>query len=65
MIDDRTVLAIVPARGGSRHPLKNLHEVGSRSLFERLGNLVREAREINRAVLSTRIAHAARTQAST
>jgi CMP-N,N'-diacetyllegionaminic acid synthase len=54
MIDGRRVLVVVPARGGSRGiPLKNLREVGGRSLISRVGDVVREVPEIDRAVVST------------
>ena len=64
MIADRTVLAVVPARGGSKGiPLKNLRQVGGRSLVARVGDVVKEVPEIDRAVISTdhaEIANAAR-----
>jgi CMP-N,N'-diacetyllegionaminic acid synthase len=54
MIADRRVLAIVPARGGSKGiPLKNLREVGGRSLVARVGDVVRNVPEIDRVVVST------------
>ena len=54
MIAGRTVLAVVPARGGSKGiPLKNLREVGGRSLVARVGDVVKEVPEIDRAVVST------------
>lgn len=54
MISGRTVLAVVPARGGSKGiRLKNLREVGGRSLVARVGDVVREVAEIDRAVVST------------
>ena len=54
MIEGRRILAVVPARGGSRGiPLKNLREVGGRSLVARVGDVVRELPEIDRAVVST------------
>jgi CMP-N-acetylneuraminic acid synthetase len=54
MISGRTVLAVVPARGGSKGiRLKNLREVGGRSLVARVGDVVREVPEIDRAVVST------------
>jgi CMP-N,N'-diacetyllegionaminic acid synthase len=63
MIEGRRILVVVPARGGSRGiPLKNLREVGGRSLVSRVGDMVRELPEIDRAVVSTdheRIAQAA------
>jgi CMP-N-acetylneuraminic acid synthetase len=63
MIAGRRILAVVPARGGSKGiPLKNLREVGGRSLVARVGDVIRMVPEIDRAVVSTdheKIAHAA------
>ncbi|NJO53449.1 MAG: acylneuraminate cytidylyltransferase family protein [Bacteroidales bacterium] len=54
MISNRSVLAVVPARGGSKGiPLKNLRVVGGRPLVARVGDVVREVPEIDRAVVST------------
>lgn len=54
MIAGRTVLAVVPARGGSKGiPMKNLREVGGRSLVARVGDVLREISEVDRAVVST------------
>lgn len=54
VIDNLSVLAVVPARGGSKGiRLKNLREVGGRSLVARVGDVVREVPEIDRAVVST------------
>ena len=54
MIAGRSVLAVVPARGGSKGiPLKNLREVGGRSLVARVGDIVKQVPEIDRAVVST------------
>ncbi len=54
MLGDRRILAVVPARSGSKGiPLKNLREVGGRSLVARVGDVMREVFEIDRAVVST------------
>jgi CMP-N-acetylneuraminic acid synthetase len=54
MIGDYRVLAVVPARGGSKAiPRKNLREVGGRSLIARVGDVIRTVPEIDRAVVST------------
>jgi CMP-N-acetylneuraminic acid synthetase len=54
MIAGRRVLAIVPARGGSKGiRLKNLREVGGRSLVAIAGDVIRQVAEIDRAVVST------------
>jgi CMP-N-acetylneuraminic acid synthetase len=61
MIDGRQVLAVVPARGGSRGiKLKNLREVGGRSLVSRAGDVVSQIAEIDRAIVSTDHADIAR-----
>jgi CMP-N-acetylneuraminic acid synthetase len=54
MIDGRSVLAIVPARGGSKGiPRKNLRMVGGRPLVARAADVARSVPEIDRAVVST------------
>ncbi len=54
MIASRRILTVVPARGGSKGiPLKNLRGVGGRSLVARVGDVVRQVPEIDRAVVST------------
>jgi CMP-N-acetylneuraminic acid synthetase len=54
MIDGRTILVVVPARGGSKGiPLKNLRQVAGRSLIAHVGAVIRELPEIDRAVVST------------
>jgi CMP-N-acetylneuraminic acid synthetase len=61
VIADRRVLAVVPARGGSKGiPLKNLRTVGGRSLVALAGDVVRQVPEIDRAVVSTDHAEIAR-----
>jgi len=54
MIEGLNVLAVVPARGGSKGiRLKNLREVGGRSMIERVGDVIRAVPEIDGAVVST------------
>lgn len=54
MIQGLSVLAVVPARGGSKGvPLKNLREVAGRSLVARVGDVIADVPEIDRAVVST------------
>jgi CMP-N-acetylneuraminic acid synthetase len=54
MIAARRVLAVVPARGGSKGiPLKNLREVRGRPLVALAGDVARAVPEIDRAVVST------------
>jgi len=54
MIGDRRVLAVCPARGGSKGiPLKNLKPFLGVPLVARVGNVVRECPSIDRAVVST------------
>jgi CMP-N,N'-diacetyllegionaminic acid synthase len=54
MLDGRRVLAVVPARGGSKGvPLKNLHPLMGRPLISYTGDIVRAVGAIDRAVVST------------
>lgn len=54
MIAGQRVLAVVPARGGSKGlPRKNLREVGGVPLVALAGRIARQIPEIDRAVVST------------
>ncbi len=54
MLQGKRILAVVPARGGSKGvKLKNLREVGGVPLVARVGAVVRELPMIDRAVVST------------
>lgn len=54
MYKGRSVLAVVPARGGSKGvPLKNLHPLMGRPLVAHVGDIVRGAGLFDRAVVST------------
>ncbi|MEX0827494.1 MAG: acylneuraminate cytidylyltransferase family protein [Haliea sp.] len=54
MIEGRSVIAVIPARGGSKGiPLKNLREVGGVSLIARVAHVARSVATIDRVVTST------------
>ncbi|NIY75428.1 acylneuraminate cytidylyltransferase family protein [Thalassospira sp. HF15] len=54
MLADKSILAVVPARGGSKGiKLKNLREVGGLSLVARTGKIIQQLPEIDAAVVST------------
>lgn len=54
MYAQKTVLVVVPARGGSKGiPLKNLREIAGASLIKHTGQLVRTLEWVDRAVVST------------
>lgn len=61
MIKGKRVLAVVPARGGSKGiPLKNLRPVGGVQLVALVGMVIHAVPEIDRAVVSTDHAEIAR-----
>lgn len=54
MINGKRILAIVPARGGSKGvPLKNIQPVLGIPLVARVGNIVKQIPDIDRAIVST------------
>ncbi|NUN47770.1 MAG: acylneuraminate cytidylyltransferase family protein [Candidatus Brocadiae bacterium] len=54
MLNGLRLLAVVPARGGSKGvPLKNLHPLAGRPLIAHVADVVREAGVIDRCVVST------------
>ena len=54
MINNRNVLAVVPARGGSKGiPLKNLREIDGVPMVARAGLCARDVPELDRIVVST------------
>jgi CMP-N-acetylneuraminic acid synthetase len=54
MIDDKRILAVVPARGGSKGiRLKNLRPIGGVPMVTRVGHLLHDIAMIDRAVVST------------
>src|SRR5262245_6580005 len=65
MLEDKArVLVVVPARGGSRGvPLKNIHPLAGRPLIAYTGDIVKELKWVDKAIVSTdheKIANAAR-----
>lgn len=61
MINDFRVLAVVPARGGSKGiPLKNLRTIQGRPLVSIVGDVAKRVPEIDRRVVSTDHAEIAR-----
>lgn len=54
MLDERRILVVVPARGGSKGvPRKNLRKVDGVALVARVGHLVSDLDFVDRAVVST------------
>ena len=54
MIDSKKILAVVPARGGSKGiPLKNLRCIGGKPLVAMAGEFANSISEIDRKVVST------------
>jgi len=54
MYANKKILAVVPARGGSKGiPLKNLRTIAGRPMVALVGDVVRQIPEIDKAVVST------------
>ena len=54
MINNKKILAVVPARGGSKGiPLKNLKNINGQSLIEIVAKLINEIAIIDRSIVST------------
>lgn len=54
MLNGKRILAVVPARGGSKGvPLKNLRSVAGKPLVAHAGDVIRESGIVDRAVVST------------
>ncbi len=54
MINDKKVLCVIPARGGSKGiPLKNIKKINGKSLIELAAICAREIKEIDKIILST------------
>lgn len=54
MLNEKKILAVVPARGGSKGiPDKNIKTVGGVPLVAKVGQILKELSEIDRAVVST------------
>lgn len=54
MINDKTVLAVIPARGGSKRvPKKNIKPIGGRPLIARTIEAAKKSRYIDRIIVST------------
>ena len=54
MINNKRILAVVPARGGSKGiPMKNLQPINGVPLVAQVGRVLAELPEVDRAVVST------------
>jgi CMP-N,N'-diacetyllegionaminic acid synthase len=54
LLQSRRILAVVPARGGSKGvPLKNIHPLGGIPLIAHVGSVLRALPVVDRAVVST------------
>ncbi len=54
MYNSKTILTVVPARGGSKEiPLKNIQLVGGKTLIEHAADVIKKSTIIDRAILSS------------
>lgn len=54
MLRGKRILAVVPARGGSKGiPLKNIRRLGGNTLVELVGKIIKETDFIDKAIVST------------
>jgi CMP-N-acetylneuraminic acid synthetase len=54
MIQNKRILAVIPARGGSKGiPLKNLRKINNKTLIEHASNIANQILEIDKTIIST------------